>query len=582
MYDLVFIWTLATTFVVLTNRSLGVTVYAVLNAAMILLAAPPALSAVTARVSVSSAASVQGNNGSGSPSISADGRFVAFSSVANNLIANDTNGFSDIFVRDNVTMQTSRISVSSSGLQGNGDSDYPSMSADGRFVSFASKASNLVSNDTNASWDVFIHELATQQTTRVSVSTNGEGGNWDSLLSSISADGRFVAFESRADNLVPGAGSRWDILVRDRMTNQTIRVSVPTGTDNWGGGNAPAISADGRFVAFESDSDYLSLGDRNNGLWDILVRDLKNSTYTLVSKSSTGAQTNGDSLNPSISADGRFIVYGSRASNLVSNDTNGGSDAFVYDQVKQLTTRVSISSTGVQSNSTSITPPNPKISADGRFVTFSSDASNLVVGDINSRNDIFIRDLEKPLTTRASVSNVGLEGNGTSIQPSISADGRFAIFTSASNNLVSGDTNSAWDVFNRDTVLNTSTLGADLSVTQAVPSTVKVGSTFSFIVKVKNLGTLGAAENVVLTDIAPLQGQVSLPPTLLPSQGTCSSGPISICRLGTINAGQGAKVQVTFTALNTGAVVNRVSMNAAPNDPVTGNNTTITSTTIIP
>src|SRR4028118_979753 len=203
------------------------------------------------RVSVDSAGNL-GNDRSSFPSISTDGRFVAFASDASNIVPGDTNNRSDIFVRDTLTNTTTRVSLDSAGNQGNRDSSFPSISADGRFVAFASDASNIVPGDTNNRSDIFVRDRLTNTTTRVSVDSAGNQGNRDSNYPSISADGRFVAFESDASNIVPGdTNNSHDIFVRDTLTNTTTRVSVDS-ADNQGNGysNTPSISADGRFVAF--------------------------------------------------------------------------------------------------------------------------------------------------------------------------------------------------------------------------------------------------------------------------------------------------------------------------------------------
>jgi archaellum component FlaF (FlaF/FlaG flagellin family) len=338
------------------------------------------------RVSVDSAGN-QAIGFSGGSSISGDGRFVVFSSDANNLVPGDTNATVDIFVRDLLTNITTRVSVDSAGNQGNGYSGYSSISADGRFVAFVSFASNLVPGDTNNSEDVFVRDFSSNTTTRVSVDSAGNQGNNFSDLPSISANGQKVAFSSRASNLVPG-----------------------------------------------------DTNDRR----DIFVRDLSTNTTTLISTSSNGDRANSSSSGSSISADGRFVAFVSSATNLVPGDTNNRDDMFVRDLLTNTTTRVSISSTGNQGNQESSTP---FISADGRFVTFSSDASNLVPGDTNNNGDIFVRDLSSNTTTRVSVDSAGNQGNGFSNSSFISADGRFVAFSSTASNLVPRDTNNTSDIF---------------------------------------------------------------------------------------------------------------------------------------
>jgi Tol biopolymer transport system component len=396
------------------------------------------------RVSVDSAGNL-GNRDSLFPSISADGRFVAFYSQASNLVPGDTNNTSDIFVRDLLTNTTTRVSVDSAGNQGNSFSLGASISADGRFVAFYSEASNLVPGDTNSSRDIFVRDRLTNTTTRVSVDSAGNQGNGDSSSPSLSDDGRFVAFPSDASNLVPEDTNGYrDIFVRDTLTNTTTKVSVDSAGNQ---GNffsfTPSISADGRFVAFESLASNIVPGDTNN-TGDIFVRDTLTNTTTNVSVDSAGNQANSNSRSPSISADGRFVAFYSDASNLVPEDTNGYRDIFVRDTLTNTTTKVSVDSAGNQGNFFSFTP---SISADGRFVAFSSSAFNIVPDSY--AKDIFVRDTLTNTTTKVSVDSAGNPGEGDN--PSISADGRFVAFDSSSSNIVPGDTNNTRDIFVVDT-----------------------------------------------------------------------------------------------------------------------------------
>ncbi|MDO5648693.1 MAG: hypothetical protein Q4G20_12240, partial [Paracoccus sp. (in: a-proteobacteria)] len=396
------------------------------------------------RVSVSSSG-VQGGRGSYYPSISADGRFVTFYSEAGNLVPGDTNWRHDIFVHDRQTGVTERVSVSSSGEQGDWSSFMPSISADGRFVTFWSDATNLVPGDTNWRHDIFVHDRQTGVTERVSVSSSGEQGNRHSYNPSISADGRFVTFRSYATNLVPGdTNERDDVFVHDRQTGVTERVSVSSSGEQGGEwSSTPSISADGRFVTFYSDATNLVPGD-TNGRHDIFVHDRQTGVTERVSVSSSGEQGDGYSYYPSISADGRFVAFKSDATNLVPGDTNGRGDIFVHDRQTGQTERVSVSSSGEQGNYESSAP---SISADGRFVTFRSSATNLVPGDTNRSGDIFVHDRQTGQTERVSVSSSGEQGGGYYGYPSISADGRFVTFYSSTSNLVPGDTNGAMDIF---------------------------------------------------------------------------------------------------------------------------------------
>ena len=401
----------------------------------------------TERVSVATGGA-QGNSHSYAPSISDDGRFVAFYSQASNLAAGDTNLAFDAFVRDRMNGTTERVSLDSSGAQASGPSQNPWISADGQCVAFESNAANLVAGDTNGSRDVFVRDRMTGTTERVSVDSAGLQANAQSERPSISADGRFVAFRSLASNLVAGdTNGTWDLFVRDRMSGTTERVSVDSA-----GGQAnsssewPSISADGRFVAFRSIATNLVSGD-TNGTWDVFVRDRMSGTTERVSVDSAGAQGNGASDFPSISADGRFVAFQSLATNLVTGDANGQPDVFVRDRMNGTTECASLSTAGVPGNNDSDLP---SISADGRFVSLRSTASNLVAGDTNALSDIFVRDRMSATTRRASVDSAGVQSNDGSGSSALSADGRFVAFESWASNLVGNDTSGFRDAFVRD------------------------------------------------------------------------------------------------------------------------------------
>jgi len=333
--------------------------------------------------------------------------------------------------------------VSSGGVQGNEESFNPSISANGRFVSFASAASNLVRNDTNNWYDVFVHDRKTGATERVSVSSGGTQGNFTSFDSAISANGRFVALASSASNLAPHDTNGQDIFVHDRKTGDTERVSNNSRGVN--GSFDPSISADGRRLAFFSYAADLVEGDTNDAT-DVFVHDRKTRKTERVSVGSGGAEGDGDSFYPFISARGGFVSFASAASNLVGNDTNGKRDVFVRDLKTGETERVSVGSRGVQGNDTSFYG---SLSANGRFVAFDSDASNLVAGDTNGAADVFVRDRRTGETERVSLGSNGAQGRGDSGSNSISANGRFLAFGSLASNLVSGDTNDDEDVFVR-------------------------------------------------------------------------------------------------------------------------------------
>jgi Tol biopolymer transport system component len=451
-------------------RCTGIRALAYLASVLLLFLANSApAEANTQRVSVATDGT-QGNSDffsgysdSGTPpdlSISSDGRYVAFGSGASNLVPNDTNGVADVFVHDRQTGATERVSVASDGAEaltmfGVGGSYEPSISADGRYIAFTSYAWNLVPNDTNGNvvpTDVFIHDRLTGATQRVSVATNGTEPNGVSFDPSISADGRYVAFASKATNLAPSdAGYTDDIFVHDVQTGVTAHVDRPPTPGHYVNGmNDPAISANGRYVAFlfRDDTPY------DNSAPDVFVLDRQTGEYDRISGTPSGIEdANVGAANPAISADGRYVAFSSGDSLLVAGDTNGsfGShDVFVYDRVAKSTDRVSVASDGTEANASHGSTA-PSISGDGRFVTFSSEASNLVPGDTNSRSDIFIHDRQAGITERLSVASNGTQANGAVANGyaggSISADGRFVAFSASASNLVPEDSNGASDVF---------------------------------------------------------------------------------------------------------------------------------------
>jgi Tol biopolymer transport system component len=467
-------------------------------------------SGITTRVSIDTNGT-QGNGDSSNASISADGRYVTFNSGATNLVSSDTNGTGDVFIHDTQTGATNRVSVSTNGIEANGSSSFSKIAANGQYVVFFSDASNLVTGDTNGADDVFRHDVQSGETIRVSVATGGAEGNGGSQLADISADGRYVAFESWSDNLVSGdANGQTDVFLRDiqmettnrvsiasngmegdavhyspaisndgryvifasnssnlvsgittgtsvgnifrrdTQMNTTIRVSVASdGTESDGHSNSPALSDDGRYVAFYSGATTLIDWD-GNSKQDIFLHDVQTGTTNRISLATNTAGGNGSSRNePAISADGHYVAFSSFATNLAGSDTNFSSDVFVRETLTGVVRRVSVASDGSEGNNSSYPPT---ISANGRYVVFASRASNLVNNDTNGQfKDIFVHDLETGITSRVSVSSNGTETNGDSSDPVVSNDGRYVAFTSEASNLVSGDTNGEQDVFLHDT-----------------------------------------------------------------------------------------------------------------------------------
>ena len=399
------------------------------------------------RVSVS-AGGAQGTKASRSSAISANGRYVAFSSSSSNLVPGGFNG--NLLVRDLQTGNVEMASVDSSGNPANSLTNYEeSFSADGRYVVFTSAATNLVPNDTNDCYDVFVHDRQTGTTARASVSTAGVEGNGYSQMPSISADGRYVVFYSDSSNLVSGdTNGANDVFLHDMQTGTTSRISVSSsGTAGNSESFFPSISADGRYVVFTSAATNLVSGD-TNGIEDVFVRDLQAGTTTRVSVSSSGAQCSGkpsEDVEASISADGRYVAFEMAATGLVSGDTNATNDVFLRDRTAGTTVRVSVASDGSQGNGMS---RDPCVSNDGRYVAFDSSATNLVSGDTNAASDVFVHDCLTDTTTVVSEGD-GVQGDGPSGLStfSMSSDGRKVAFYSLAGNLVAGDTNGVQDVF---------------------------------------------------------------------------------------------------------------------------------------
>jgi hypothetical protein len=329
----------------------------------------------------------KGNRESDGASISADGTKIAFASEATNLVQGDVNGERDVFLHDTVTGVTTLVSIASDGTKGNLGSRAASISADGTKIAFESEATNLVAGDTNGVADVFVHDLLSGATTRVSVTDSGERANGGSFAPSINADGTRIAFVSPASNLVPGDTGSNDVFVRDTVAGRTIRVSVRAdGSQADGHSGSVSISDDGTRVVFNSwgrlvvdDTDYRE---------DIYLRDLILGTTTLVSIASDGTKGNNHSNAPSIDGAGTKVLFWSEATNLVPFDTSRRIDFFVRDQVRERTVRVSVGDQRQQPDRPAF-GGSGDISGDGTVVVFASRASNLVPDDTDRYPDVF-------------------------------------------------------------------------------------------------------------------------------------------------------------------------------------------------
>ena len=322
----------------------------------------------------------------------------------------------------------------------NGPSERPTyfaVDAAGRRVVFQSTAANLAPGDVNKADDIFVRDLLLGITVCASSDSGGTVGNGSSRSGAVSRDGRFVAYESAASNLVADdTNATSDIFVKDLQTGVTTRVSTSdSGAQANGSSWKPALSADGRYVVFESYATNLAVPDGNTSK-DIFVKDLQTGAVARASTSAAGSAANNTSSAPSISADGRYVVFSSYASNLVAGDTNATSDVFRKDLQTGELLRVSTDGGGVQASGRS---DMATINADGRYVSFASYAANLVPGDTNGLCDVFVKDLQSGSTNRVSTDGSGAQANGFSYNYGISDDGRHVVLQTAATNLIAGE-----------------------------------------------------------------------------------------------------------------------------------------------
>ena len=401
------------------------------------------------RVSTSSGGA-EGNGGSTNPKLSPDATMVVFASAANNLVAGDTNGVADIFVVNLATGAVTLISSAADGSLGNGASGSPVFSPDGTKVMFTSAASNLVAGDTNGVNDTFIKDLVTGAVTLVSIDASGARGNGNSFAGSFSADGTKVLFSSAATNWVSGdSNASNDVFLKDLVTGAITAVSTSAaGAFGNAGGTTPlqggGLSSDGTLAVISSSSSALVAGDTNSAS-DIFVKNLTTGAITLVSKSVGGTIGNNLSVNPVISADGTKVAFQSNASNLVAGDTNGRQDIFVVDLATGVVTLVSTDAGGGQADGSS---QNPRFTSDGGSIVFRSSATNLVAGDTNGRDDIYLKNLSTGAITRLSLTHDGGEPTGADVNATdIAGDGSKVAYSSSVTNIVAGDTNAAADIF---------------------------------------------------------------------------------------------------------------------------------------
>jgi hypothetical protein len=382
---------------------------------------------------------IKGNGQSSRPDISADGRFVAFASQAWNLVPG-TAPYMDIFVKDLLTGEVVLVSKASDGTAGNGQSSYPlTISSTGRYVAFISYSDNLVPNDTNARYDLFWHDRVAGTTQMVNVADDGTSSNNFADWPAVSGDGRYVVFNSNATNLVTPSPSGTQVYLRDTQSGTTRLISRGVSGGAQGGGQ-PDISNDGRWVVYVRNAVEVHLVDTWN---------CSDSACSVrrVNVNNLGQPVNGHTsvLFPKLSGNGRFVTWESNASGFVTDDTNATADVFVHDTLNSTTTRVSIASDGTQADSYSYTPD---ISDDGRYVIFTSNATNLDGPDSNGVLDIYLHDRQESRTSRLTRTSTGGEiNNHASYYSRISGNGQRVVYSTNATNVVPGDTDATEDVY---------------------------------------------------------------------------------------------------------------------------------------
>ncbi|MBL8862759.1 MAG: PD40 domain-containing protein [Planctomycetes bacterium] len=399
----------------------------------------------TVRASVATDGS-QGTGSVGQIDLSANGRYVVFTTSSPNIVPGS---LGQIIRRDLLSGTTTLVSAGPGGVPASTGCEVPSASADGRWVAFATDANNLGPVDTNTLRDVYLHDCETGDNFIASGNPGLGPLNGMSTNPDVSDDGRYVAFQSAFTNLDPADTNGFtDIYVYDRLAGTTELVSITAnGVQGDSGSTRPSISGDGRYVAFSTGATTFHPADVN-GLNDIFVKDRLTGALTLVSARPEGMPGNGFSDRPSISADGRFVAFESRSTDLgpPHHPMYAGFDVYVRDLLTSTTTAVDRTIFGA--------PPmydclNARLSADGRFVAFDSQNLNLVIGDTNNSNDVFLHDRRTGQTRRVNLSNADQQSTNYSGVPAISADGTRVAFISWSADLVPDDTNDRIDVYVR-------------------------------------------------------------------------------------------------------------------------------------
>ena len=556
---------------------------ATLAAILTMLVAPPSASAshgVTAPVSVNSAGTI-GDAESNYADMTPDGRFVSFASFASNLVPGDTNGVGDVFVRDRRTGVTERVSLGLKGAQGDDDSNMlgiatnTAISDNGRFVAFKSIATNLVRGDRNGNTDVFVRDRLAGTTERIS----GAGGGDQPA---ISPDGRFVAFVTRDFD----TDFADDVYLRDRLAGTTVRISVPVGGEDSGnssGSPSVAVAPGGPLVAFSSFADNM-VADDGDGASDVFVRDLSGATPVTerISVSSDGdpqelAGGGFGSMAPAITGDGRFVAFQSEATNFTTPAQTGNfTDVFVRDRQLGTTVLASPNAAGEEANGQS---QGPDLSPDGRFVSFASFATDLTdPADTDELLlDAFVRDRQAGTTEMVSVSSTHADalfgpfhthaGTGP-----VSADGLVSLFGTNADSLSSADDNLSNDVYANDR-----RPGTDLSLAKLdTPDPVAARGMLTYTLTATNDGANPAPA-------AGIRDTLLAGVTFVSATAGCNHvAGVVTCELGTFSPGAGATVTIVVEApRRAGTITNTAVVASAVADPDASDNTATATTVVV-